>query len=158
MCLNFEVQLLLLLIIFVMVAVWVILRFDLSINIRYTYIYIYVCVLIYEQRTLRHHIKITALNRIMEICMTSTLPFLNWYVSSLNESLELSEDKGPPLLTLFKSNPIMGKQSHSQLSAGWNYLSIPNFNGWTVAVWEWISKFIRHYKIYVHVITYPCWY
>ena len=30
---------------------------------------------------------------------------------------------------------------------------IPNFNGCTVEVWEWISNFIPHFT----VITYPCW-
>ena len=28
---------------------------------------------------------------------------------------------------------------------GWNLLSIPNFNGSTVEVWEWISSFTRHF-------------
>ena len=31
----------------------------------------------------------------------------------------------------------------------------PNFNGCTVEVWEWISKFIAHFLM--DVITYPCW-
>ena len=29
------------------------------------------------------------------------------------------------------------------------------FNGCTVEVWKWISKFIQHYMM--DVITYPCW-
>ena len=29
----------------------------------------------------------------------------------------------------------------------------PNFNGYTVEIWEWINKFIPHFT--VHVITYP---
>ena len=33
--------------------------------------------------------------------------------------------------------------------------SFPNFNGATVEVWEWISKFIVHFT--VRVITYPYW-
>ena len=33
--------------------------------------------------------------------------------------------------------------------------SFPNFNGATVAVWEWISNFSQHFI--GHVITYPCW-
>ena len=32
---------------------------------------------------------------------------------------------------------------------------LPNFNGATVEVWEWISNFIPHFT--GHVITYPCW-
>ena len=31
----------------------------------------------------------------------------------------------------------------------------PNFNGATVEVWKWISKFIPHFMM--DVITYPCW-
>ena len=31
----------------------------------------------------------------------------------------------------------------------------PNFNGYTIEVWERISHFIAH--IIMHVITYPCW-
>ena len=31
----------------------------------------------------------------------------------------------------------------------------PNFNGYTVEVWEWISIFIPHFA--GHVITYSCW-
>ena len=30
-----------------------------------------------------------------------------------------------------------------------------NFNSSTVEVWEWLSNFIPHFKMYV--ITYPCW-
>ena len=52
-------------------------------------------------------------------------------------------------------NPSMYKLSHAQLSVGRNYLSIPNFNGRTVAVSEWMSSFILHFII--DVITYPCW-
>ena len=37
---------------------------------------------------------------------------------------------------------------------GWNYFSIPNFNGTTVKVCEWISNFIPHFTALV--ITYPC--
>ena len=33
--------------------------------------------------------------------------------------------------------------------------SLPNFNGCSVDVWEWISNFIPHLTGYV--ITYPCW-
>ena len=40
-------------------------------------------------------------------------------------------------------------------NAGWNYVSIPNFNGSTVEVWEWISNIILHFT--GHGITYPCW-
>ena len=32
--------------------------------------------------------------------------------------------------------------------------SLPNFNGATVEVWEWISNFVPH--IIMDVITYPC--
>ena len=32
--------------------------------------------------------------------------------------------------------------------------SLPNFNGATIEVWEWISNFIPHFT--GHVITYPC--
>ena len=28
----------------------------------------------------------------------------------------------------------------------WNYLSIPNFNGGTIEVWEWISNFVPNLK------------
>ena len=31
----------------------------------------------------------------------------------------------------------------------------PNFNGYTVEVWEWISNFIPHFIM--DVIIYPCW-
>ena len=31
---------------------------------------------------------------------------------------------------------------------------LPEFNGATVEVWEWISNFILHFN--GHVITYPC--
>ena len=31
----------------------------------------------------------------------------------------------------------------------------PNFNGFSVEVWEWIKNFIPHFII--DVITYPCW-
>ena len=31
----------------------------------------------------------------------------------------------------------------------------PNFNGYTVEVWEWMNNFILHFI--KHVITYPCW-
>ena len=32
---------------------------------------------------------------------------------------------------------------------------LPNVNGTTVDVWEWISKSIQHFT--GHVVTYPCW-
>ena len=32
---------------------------------------------------------------------------------------------------------------------------LPNFNGFTVEVWEWICNFIPYFTGYV--ITYPCW-
>ena len=31
----------------------------------------------------------------------------------------------------------------------------PNFNGWTVYIWQRISDFALHFT--VHVITYSCW-
>ena len=31
----------------------------------------------------------------------------------------------------------------------------PNFNSYTIEVWEWISNFIPHFIM--DVITYPCW-
>ena len=31
----------------------------------------------------------------------------------------------------------------------------PNFNGYTIEVWEWISNFIPHFT--GQMITYPCW-
>ena len=37
----------------------------------------------------------------------------------------------------------------------WNYLWIPNFNGSTVELWEWVTNF--NPQIIVNVITYPCW-
>ena len=46
--------------------------------------------------------------------------------------------------------------NHMPSKVGWNYLSILNFNGCTVEVWEWISYFIPH--ILMDVITYPWWY
>ena len=30
---------------------------------------------------------------------------------------------------------------------GWNYLSIPNFNG--IEIWKWLSTFIFHFKMNV---------
>ena len=33
--------------------------------------------------------------------------------------------------------------------------SIPNCNGCTVKIWEWISNFIPYFT--GHVVTYPCW-
>ena len=32
---------------------------------------------------------------------------------------------------------------------------LPNFDGCTLEVWEWVSNFIPH--IIMDVITYPCW-
>ena len=32
---------------------------------------------------------------------------------------------------------------------------VPNFKGATVEFWEWISKFIQHF--FVYMITYSCW-
>ena len=37
-----------------------------------------------------------------------------------------------------------GGRGLSSLCVGWNYFSIPNFNGATVEVWECISYFIPH--------------
>ena len=31
----------------------------------------------------------------------------------------------------------------------------PNFNGYTIEVWEWKSNFIPH--LIMNVSTYPCW-
>ena len=33
--------------------------------------------------------------------------------------------------------------------------SVPNFNGYTVEVWEWISNFTLHFMM--DVIIFPCW-
>ena len=40
---------------------------------------------------------------------------------------------------------------------GWDEITypIPNFNGCTIEVWEWIIIFIPHLNI--HVISFPCW-
>ena len=45
---------------------------------------------------------------------------------------------------------------HVSDNAVWyeNTYPFPNFNGFTVEVWEWISIFISHYVM--DVITYPC--
>ena len=59
------------------------------------------------------------------------------------------------LLTWFNFNPSLDMWLQLLEKAVWNYLSIPNFNGCTVEVWEWISNFIAYFT--VHVITYPCW-
>ena len=45
--------------------------------------------------------------------------------------------------------------NHMTNKGGWNYLSIPNFNGCTVEVWEWISYPIPHFIM--DEITSPCW-
>ena len=46
--------------------------------------------------------------------------------------------------------------SNCMLCKVWGELTypFPNFNGWTVEVWKWISKFISH--LLMDVITYPC--
>ena len=31
----------------------------------------------------------------------------------------------------------------------------PNFNGYTIEVWEWVSNIISHFLI--DVVIYPCW-
>ena len=53
---------------------------------------------------------------------------------------------GPLLITKINFNPSMEKLIYAQLSVKWNCLSIPNFNGCTVEVREWISNF--HPKLY----------
>ena len=63
--------------------------------------------------------------------------------------------QGPLLLAWFNFNPSMDKWLCPLQSVGWNYLSLPNFNGTTVEVWKWISNFIPHFIGYV--LAYPCW-
>ena len=52
---------------------------------------------------------------------------------------------------------IPGWISTHMISKVWDEIiyPIPNFNGCTVEVWEWINNFILH--IIADVITYPCW-
>ena len=49
----------------------------------------------------------------------------------------------------------MDKQSHAQKSVCQIYLTIPNFYGCTVDVWECNSNFIQHFVM--DVITYALW-
>ena len=67
----------------------------------------------------------------------------------------LYNDLGPLLLTWINFNPRLENSIHYQM---WdeNTYSFPNFSGWTVEVWEWISNFIPHFI--GHVITFRCWY
>ena len=57
---------------------------------------------------------------------------------------------GPPLLTWFKFNPSIHYNVWDEIA-----YAFPNFNGYTVEVWEWISNFLPH--LTGHVITYPRW-
>ena len=47
--------------------------------------------------------------------------------------------------------------TNHMLSKVWDEIiyQFPNFNGFTVEVWEWINNFIPYFLI--GVITYPCW-
>ena len=51
-------------------------------------------------------------------------------------------------------NPSTDKLSHAQV---WDEITypFPNFNGYTVEVWEWISYFIPHFEM--DVIIFPFW-
>ena len=62
---------------------------------------------------------------------------------------------GPLLLTWINFNPSMDKYLHTQKNVGEITYPFLNFNGATVDVQEWISKFIPHFMM--DVITYPCW-
>ena len=61
---------------------------------------------------------------------------------------------GPLLLT---ETLIPAWINNHMPSKMWDEISypFPNFNSYTVEVWEWISNFISH--IIMNVITYPCW-
>ena len=58
-------------------------------------------------------------------------------------------------LTRFNFNHSIDKWLHPLYSGGKITYPIPNFNGATVEVKEWLRHFIPHYT--GHVITYPCW-
>ena len=47
--------------------------------------------------------------------------------------------QGPLLPTRINLNPSIGDEIT---------YSFPNFNGWTVEFWEWISDFILHFTLY----------
>ena len=60
---------------------------------------------------------------------------------------------GAILLPWIAFNPGMDKWLHYK---AWDEITLPfpNFNGFTVEVWKWISNFISHCT--GHEITYPC--
>ena len=61
------------------------------------------------------------------------------------------------LLIWFNFNFKHGMGKSSRTNKVWDEITYPfsYFNGATVEVWEWISKFIPHFIM--DVITYPCW-
>ena len=54
-------------------------------------------------------------------------------------------------------NSIQARISNNMSSKVWDEIiyPLPNFNGCTVEVWEWINNFISHFM--KDIITYPCW-
>ena len=52
---------------------------------------------------------------------------------------------------------ITARRSNHMQSKVWDKITnpSPNFNGYTVEVWEWISDFIPHFMM--DIIIYPCW-
>ena len=73
----------------------------------------------------------------------------------LSLSLDLINSRGPFYQYGLTSNPPwISNYIHYEK---WNEITypIPNFNGCTVEVWDWISNFTPH--LTRHVITYRCW-
>ena len=81
------------------------------------------------------------------------MTFYYWICLTVSQSIV--NILGCLLLTWLNFNPNMDKYYiHYNM---WYQITypLPNFNGVTVEVWEWISNFIPN--LAMHVVTYPCW-